>query len=110
VAYIAGLVLTLLFFLTLHYFTGLNKKQKFLVTIIVLSVILSAIGFNKYNTIKQEEMLNAVLLYNQGKTINCNGLDVNKDTYTLSIGTYTFIGKEGTKNYSKMLSASTCRE
>ena len=73
-------------------------------------MILSAIGFNKYNSAKQEEMMNVVLMYNQGKTINCNGLKVNKESYTLSIGTYTFIGKEGTKNYSKMLSASTCSE
>jgi len=110
VAYIAGIILTLLFFLTLHYFTALNKKQKFLVTSILLFVILSAIGFNKYNRAQQEKMMNAVLMYNQGKTINCDGLEVNKETYTLSIGTYTFIGKEGTQNYSKMLSASTCRQ
>ena len=109
-AYIAGIVLTLLFFLTLNYFTGLNKKQKFLVTAVVMLVILSAIGFNKYNTTKQEKMVNAVLLYKQGKTINCEGLEVNSDNYTLSIGTYTFIGKKDTENYAKMISASTCRE
>ena len=107
-AYLAGVVLTLLFFLTLNYFTALNKKQKTLVTLIVLLVIVSAIGFNKYNNINQEKMLNVVLMYNQGKNINCDGLEVNKDTYTLSVGTYTFIGKKDTDNYSKMISASTC--
>lgn len=109
-AYIAGIVLTALFFLTMHYFTELSKKQKAIVTSVVFILILSAIGFNKYTNLQQERMMNVVLLYNQGKTVNCNGLEVNKENYTLSIGTYTFIGKEGTKNYSKMLSASTCRE
>ena len=109
-AYLAGIILTLLFFLTLHYFTELTKRQKFLVTFSVLLLIFLAIAFNKYNTIAQEKMMQVVLLYNQGKTINCNGLEVNKKEFTLSIGTYTFIGKKGTDNYAKMISASTCRE
>ena len=109
-AYIAGLVIVGLFFLTLHYFTELSKKQKVLVTAIVLSVVLSAIGFNKYKNLQRENMLNIVMKYNQGQNIQCDGVDVNNENYTLSIGTYTFIGKEGTENYSKMISASTCRD
>lgn len=109
-AYLAGVVLTLLFFLTLNYFTVLNKQQKYLVTAVVMLLVLLAIGFNKYNTAQQEKMMNAVLLYKQGKTINCEGLKVNIDNYTLSVGTYTFIGKKDTDNYAKMISASTCRE
>jgi len=110
VAYLAGLIITGLFFLSMHYFTELNKKQKALVSVIVLLVIFLAIGFNKYNSLAQEKMMNVVLLYNQGKTVDCDGLEVNKDMYTLSVGTYTFIGKKGTDNYSKMISASTCKE
>jgi len=110
VAYIAGIILTLLFFLTLHYFTELSKSQKIMVSSMVLAVILSAIAYNKYNKINQEKMLDVVLMYNQGKTVNCSDLEVNKDTYTLSVGTYTFIGKKGTSNYAKMIPASTCSE
>ncbi len=109
-AYIAGLIIVGLFFMTLHYFTELKKSQKVLVTFIVLLVVLSAIGFNKYSTMQREEMLNIVMKFNQGKTIKCDDIDVNNLEYTLSIGTYTFIGKEGTNNYSKMISASTCRD
>ncbi len=109
-AYLAGLIITALFFLSLHYFTELNKKQKAIVSIVMLVIISSAIGFNKYNNAQQEAMMEVVLSYKQGKTIICEGLEVNKDTYTLSIGTYTFIGKKGTKNYAKMLSASTCKK
>ncbi len=109
-AYIAGLVIVGLFFLSLHYYTELTKHQKILVTAIVLTIILSAIGFNKYKNLQRENMLNIVMKFNQGQSIKCDGLDVDNKNYTLSIGTYTFIGKEGTENYSKMISASTCRD
>ena len=109
-AYIAGLVITGIFFLTLHYFTELTKKQKLLVSVIILSIILSAIGFNKYKNIQRENMLNIVMKFNQGQSIKCDGVIIDSKNYSLSIGTYTFIGKEGTQNYSKMISVSTCRD
>lgn len=108
-AYIAGLVIVGLFFLSLHYFTELTKQQKILVTSIVLLVILSAIGFNKYKSVQRENMLDVVLKYNQGSDVECDGVKVNKKSFSLSIGTYTFIGKEGTDYYSKMISVSTCK-
>ena len=107
-AYIAGIVVVGLFFLALHYFTELNKHQKTLVTAIVLAIVLSAIAFNTYSSSQRENMMNVVMKFNQHKTISCNGIDVNDEKYTLSIGTYTFIGKENTPNYGQMISASTC--
>ena len=107
-AYLAGLVVVGLFFLSLHYFTELNKKQKVMVTAIVLAIVLSAIGFNKYSNIQRENMLNVVMKFNQGKTVNCDGIEVNSKDYTLSIGTYTFIGKENSLNYGQMISADKC--
>lgn len=109
-AYIAGLVIVGLFFLALHYFTELTRNQKILVTVIVLAVVLSAIGFNKYNSLNRENMLNTVMKFNQGKTVKCNGIDVNKKNYTISIGTYTFIGKENSSSYGHMISANECSE
>ena len=35
-------------------------------------------------------------------------IDINNTDYTISIGTYTFIGKKDTPNYGQMISASTC--
>jgi len=107
-AYIAGLVIVGLFFLVLHYFTELNKNQKIIITIVVLSVVLGAIAFNIYSNTQRDKMLNVVIKFNQGKTVKCNGVDVNNTNYTISIGTYTFIGKENTPNYGQMISASTC--
>ena len=107
-AYIAGIVVVGLFFLALHYFTELTRHQKTLVTAIVLAIVLSAIAFNTYSSSQRENMMNVVMKFNQHKTISCNGVDVNDENYTLSIGTYTFIGKENTPNYGQMISASTC--
>ena len=107
-AYIAGLVIAALFFLALHYFTEVTKKQKVTISIVIFSLIVAAILFNTYSAQQREHMLNAVLLFKQGKTITCNGKDVNASNYTLSIGTYTFIGKKNTPNYAEMISASSC--
>ena len=107
-AYILGLVVVGLFFLSLHYFTELTKSQKATVTGVVLAVVLGAIAFNAYSSSQRESMLGAVLKFKQSRTITCNGRDVNNSNYTLSIGTYTFIGKRDTPNYGEMISASTC--
>ncbi len=108
-AYIAGLVIVGLFFLVLHYFTELNKNQKIIITIVIFSIVLGAIAFNTYSNAQRDNMLNVVMKFNQGKTVNCNGVDVNNTNYTISIGTYTFIGKEKTPNYGQMISASNCK-
>ena len=107
-AYIAGLVVVGLFFLALHYFTELTKHQKVLVTFIVLSIVLSAIAFNAYSSAQREKMMDVVMRFNQHKVVECAGVKVSDKEYTLSIGTYTFIGKENTPNYGQMISASTC--
>ena len=107
-AYIAGLVITGLLFLALHYFTELTKSQKATMTAIILAIVLGAIAFNAYSTAQREKMMSVVLHFNQSKTVKCNGIDVNNTNYTLSIGTYTFIGKENTPNYAQMISVSNC--
>ncbi len=107
-AYLAGLVVVTLFFLILHYFTELTKKEKILVTAVVLALVFSAITYNVYTNKQTQNMNTIVMQFNQHKTIKCNGVDVNDTYFTLSIGTYTFIGKKNTPNYSQMISASTC--
>ena len=108
-AYIAGLIVASLFFLSLHYFTELTKSQKSLASVIVLIIILGAIAFNSYSKKQQEQILSVVTAYKQGKTIKCGSIDVNASLYTLSIGTYTFIGRENTPFYGQMISASSCK-
>ena len=107
-AYIAGLVIVGFFFLSLHYFTELTKSQKAVVTAFVLAIVLGAIAFNAYSESQRDKMMSVVTKFKQSKTVSCNGIDVNNSNYTLSIGTYTFIGKENTPNYGQMVSASDC--
>jgi hypothetical protein len=107
-AYIAGLVIVGFLFLALHYFTELTRHQKIIVSAISLAIVFSAVAFNAYSNAQRDKMLNVVMKFNQNKTVKCNGIDVNSSNYTISIGTYTFIGKENTPNYGQMISASTC--
>lgn len=79
-----------------------------MITAVILVVVFSAVAFNAYSNAQRDKMLNVVMKFNQSKTVNCNGIDVNNSDYTISIGTYTFIGKENTPNYGQMISASSC--
>jgi len=107
-AYFVGLVVVGLFFLALHYFTEVTSKQKIIVTVVALSIILSAIAFNSYTDNQRDKMLDVVIKFNQNNTLTCNGVEVNSTNFTLSIGTYTFIGKEKTPFYGQMISVSKC--
>ena len=107
-AYTAGLVIVGLLFLALHYFTEIENRQKMIIGGVVLAVVVSAIFFNNYSYSQRDKMMNAVLKFNQNKTVKCDGVDINNSNYTLSIGTYTFIGKKDTPNYAQMISASKC--
>jgi len=109
VGYIIAVVFGITLFLGLHYFTELTKNQKISIFIAVLAVVFSAVAYNNYNSMKTKTMMDAVLRFNQNKTIKCDGIDVNNTNFTLSVGTYTFIGKKNTPNYEKMVSASQCK-
>lgn len=108
-AYIYGLIIVALFFATMHYFTELDKKQKTIATTVVFLIILSAIVYNKYNQEQQAKLLAIQTKFEQGKTLLCNGVEVNQTQFSLSIGTFTFIGKENTPHYAEMINASTCQ-
>ena len=107
-AYIAGLVIAGLFFLALHYFTEIDTHNKIVISAIALAIVLSAIAFNSYSNSQRDKMMNVVLKFNQNKTVHCEGVDINNTNYTLSVGTYTFIGKKNTPNYGQMISVSIC--
>lgn len=106
--FILGLIILGLFFLALHYFTEFDNSQKISIVIIVLSIISIAIMFNEYNEAKNKEIMDATLKFKQNATIKCAGRDINSTNYTLSIGTFTFIGKENTPDSGQMISASEC--
>ena len=108
-AYILGLVVVALFFLSMHYFTELNHKQKLATTALSLLIIFGAIAFNTYASAQRDNMMAVVTAFNQNKTVECDGIKVNKKVYDLSTGTFTFIGRKNTPNYGQMISASSCK-
>ena len=107
-AYILGLIIVIILFVILHYFTELSKKQMLITITIFLSLVLGAIFYNSVQNNKRDAMLNVVTSFKQNKNVTCNGDTINSKLYTLSIGTYTFIGKENTPNYGRMISVSEC--
>ena len=107
-AYILGLIIVIILFVILHYFTELSKKQMLITTAIFLSFVLGAIFYNSMQNNKRDAMLDVVTSFKQDKNITCNENTINSKEYTLSIGTYTFIGKENTPNYGRMISVSEC--
>lgn len=107
-AYLYGIIIIGLFFAALHYFTDLNHSQKWWVITTVLAILSVAVMFNTYNQQQSDKTRDMAMKFNQGKTINCNNTQVNNQNYTLSVGTYTFIGKENTKDAGQMISASIC--
>jgi Na+/melibiose symporter-like transporter len=107
-AFIIGLVLIGLFFLALHYFTDLNHSQKWWVTTIVLALLSIVVMFNEYQNQEADKKREVAMKFNQGKDVKCNDTIINKEIFSLSIGTFTFIGKENTPRAGEMISASDC--
>jgi len=108
-AYIFGLFIVALFFVSLHYFTELSKSQKTITSLIVFALISAAIAYNSYTDAQTDEMMQVVTKFKQNKTVTCSGVDINASNFSLSVGTYTFIGKKDTPYYGQMISASECQ-
>ena len=106
--YLIGIIVVIIFFLAMRYFTKFDIYQQISIAIVILSTLAVGVMYNEYTQQENQKVLNAALSYKQGKTIRCNGKDVNNVTYSLSIGTYTFIGRAGTQNAEEMISASDC--
>lgn len=106
--YLVALIVVVLLFLGLHYFTELRHKQKLLATALFASVVLGAALYNSYTDTQREKMLGVIAKFNQGQNIKCNATDINNTNFSLSVGTYTFIGKRDTSYAGQMFSASKC--
>lgn len=109
-AYIFGLIVVTLFFVVLHYFTELSTRQKGGALLIFLLLVGGAIAYTSYTNEQSEHMRNIELRYTQGETIVCDGVDVNSSNFSFSVGTQTFIGKEGSGHFNRMFRLSECSE
>lgn len=108
-AYLYALVVLALIFGVLHYFTELGVKEKIIFASVFAVAILAGYLYNSHSASEQEKILRVTRDFQNGKTLTCKGKDINSSNYTLSIGTYTFIGKENTPNSGDMVSASSCQ-
>ena len=106
--YLTAVAIVAILFMLMHHFTELTHTQKITITATLLGFILFAWGYNLYKAKEREKMLDIVVKYKQGKTIKCGKYDVNATYFSLSTGTYTFIGKENTPYYAVMISAYAC--
>lgn len=108
-AYILGLVVVFAFFAVLHYFTGLDTRQKAVVTLVVLAIIGGAVFYNDVQNKQRDHALEMHRLFEQGRTITCEGIEVNATNFEYSSGTQIFIGKEKTPHYARMINVAQCR-
>ena len=108
-SYLYAFVFLALLFSVLHYFTELSIKQKGITIFLFVIIVFAAYLYNSYSASQQEKILQITRDFQNGKTLTCMGKDINSSNYTLSIGTYTFIGKENTPNSGDMVSVSSCQ-
>lgn len=107
-AYLFGLFIIALFFGVMHFYTELSSKQKLTSTILAFALVMGAILFNAQQSAQAEHVRAVMLSYKQGKSLNCNDLNVSQKNFTLSIGTQTFIGRPEGEHAGKMISARAC--
>jgi len=107
--YILGLLVVILFFAAMHYFTELNTRQKAGATLFFVLIIGAALYYNHYQNMKREHITAIALKFEQNKKIVCETVDVNRTNFTESVGTYTFIGKEGSPHAGRMFSFEQCQ-
>lgn len=108
-SYIVGIIVVALIFTALHYFTELTLKQKVASSVIFLVIVLGAIWYNSNSAAYSAHIRNVEIRYNQGKTLHCEGIDVNSSNFSYSVGTQTFIGKKESPYFDQMIRLERCR-
>ncbi|MBN2894757.1 MAG: hypothetical protein JXK05_02570 [Campylobacterales bacterium] len=107
--YLIGLAALGLLFAVLHFFTELSHKQKSGVVAVLALLIGAMYLYNVRSDAQRAQAVAVVLKYHQGKTLTCKGIEVNQSTFSYSIGTQTFIGREGSVHNALLISVTECR-
>lgn len=108
-SYFYGLIVIGLFFTMLHYFTELGMKQKTLVTAFVLLVVGGAVAFDRFKTAQREHIQEVEVRFGLHKTLTCGAVEVSDANFSYSVGTQSFIGRDGTPHAGRIISAVQCR-
>ncbi len=107
--YILGLLVVILFFAAMHYFTELKTSQKVGATLFFVLIIAGAFYYNHYQNTQRKHIIDITLKFEQKKKIVCDGITIDHNNFTESVGTYTFIGKEGSPHAGRMFSFEQCQ-
>jgi hypothetical protein len=108
-AYLLWFGIVALVFALMHYFTELSTRQKGLITLFVTLFVIGAIAYNIQSDRERSRVIAIELQYRQGKTILCQGIDVNNSTFSYSDGTQSFIGNKGTAHEQQILNVRECQ-
>lgn len=93
----------------MHFFTEMSHRRKLQVAGGLLLVVAAAAAWNSRADREQEHVRSVILKFNQHKSLECAGVEVNDGNYTLSIGTQSFIAKEGSPHAGQIFDAARCR-
>lgn len=108
-AYIFGIALLILLFIVMHFFTEISLRQKLVTTLVAALLILGAYLFNQSSEARRLHQENVLLKFKHGKTIVCDGVDVNNSEFSYSSGTQTFLGKKESSMYGRIISLDLCK-
>jgi len=107
--YLFGIVLLILLFVVLHFFTEIPLLQKIVVAGIVGMVVLGAYLYNQSSEKRRVHLQNVLLDFTHGKTIKCDNIDVNNSKFSYSSGTQTFLGKKESEMFGRIISLDQCQ-
>lgn len=108
-AYLLWFGLVAFIFALMHYFTELSGRQKGVISFIVTLIITGAIAYNIKSDVDRDQILKSELQFANGETLLCNGVKVNNQAFTYSVGTQSFIGNKGSRYEWQIFSASECK-
>ncbi len=107
--YIFGLILLLLLFVVLHFFTELTLKEKIGVFSVLGLLILGAYLYNQQSEDRRIHLEKVLLDFSHGKTISCKDMDVNNTQFAYSSGTQTFLGLKNSEMSGRIISLEQCQ-
>jgi hypothetical protein len=107
--YIVGLIILVLLFTVMHFFTEINAKQKIITIVIFASFILGAYLFNQNTETRRVHLQEVLIEFTNGKEILCEDMKVNNSLFSYSSGTQTFIGLKDKKMNGRLISLDKCK-
>ena len=105
--YVAAVIA--LFYALMHFFTEMGQREKLLAAGLLFAIIAAAVAYNRTVDSEQEHLREVILKFNRHETLECGGVKVNDGNFTLSVGTQSFIAKEGTPHAGQIIHAAGCR-